>query len=139
VNQIDLIQQRLAVADGLPAVLTASWEIFGLIATSASASADESPDLYPAFTFARGCAVSGRNAVAFAPSMRPLPGNAVHDRPNPMASADETADALAGLASALSMRLRESAERAADSADRSACETAASEAERIAWLLAKGN
>ena len=68
-NQIGLIQQRLADAGSLPAVLAASWEIFELIAASASASPGESPEIYPAFTFARSSAVSGRNAVAFAPSM----------------------------------------------------------------------
>ena len=73
-NQIGLIQQRLADAGSLPAVLAASWEIFELIAASASASPGESPEIYPAFTFARSSAVSGRNAVAFAPSMPVLLG-----------------------------------------------------------------
>jgi hypothetical protein len=138
-NQISLIQERLVDAGSLPAVLAASWEIFELIATSAYASPDESPEIYPAFTFARSSAVSGRNAVAFAPSMPSFSGNAVYDPPKPAADAGEIADTLAGLASALSVRLRESAELAADAADRSACENAASEAERIAWLLAEGN
>ena len=57
----------------------------------------------------------------------------------PAGDADEIADDLAGLASALSMRLRESAGLAADAADRSACENAASQAERITWLLVQGN
>jgi hypothetical protein len=76
VNEIKLINRRLAGADGLPAVLAAGWDIFELIAAIASASADESPDLYAAFTFARGAAVSGRNAIAFAPSMPPISGGA---------------------------------------------------------------
>ena len=138
-NQIGLIQQRLADAGSLPAVLAASWEIFELIAASASASPGESPEIYPAFTFARSSAVSGRNAVAFAPSMPVFSANTVHDPPKPTADAYEIADTLAGLASALSVRLRESAGLAADAADRSACENAASEAERIAWLLAGEN
>jgi hypothetical protein len=138
-NQIGLIQQRLVDAGSLPAVLAASWEIFELIAASASASPGESPEIYPAFTFARSSAVSGRNAVAFAPSMPVFSANAVHDPPTPTADAYEIADTLAGLASALSVRLRESAELASDAADRSACENAASEAERIAWLLAGEN
>jgi hypothetical protein len=37
------------------------------------------------------------------------------------------------------MRLRESAELAADTADRSACENAATEAARITELLAEGS
>ena len=80
VNRIKLIHQRLADADGLPAVLSVSWEIFELVGAIASASADESPDMYPAFTFARGSAVSGRNALAFAPSMPPLSGEPASDR-----------------------------------------------------------
>jgi hypothetical protein len=138
-NQIGLIQQRLADAGSLPAVLAVSWEIFELIVASACVSAGESPEMYPAFTFARSSAVSGRNAVAFAPSMPTFPGTAVHHPPEPPADVCEVADTLVSLASALSVRLRESAGLAADAADRSACESAASEAERIAWLLAGGN
>jgi hypothetical protein len=138
VNQIKLMHQRLVDADGLPAVLAAGWDVFELVGTIASASAGESADLYPAFTFARGSAVSGRNAIAFAPSMPPASGDAQHDLLKPTADVYEIADALANLASALSMRLRESAELAADAADRSACENAASEAERIVWYLVKG-
>jgi hypothetical protein len=139
VNQIDLIQQRLVDAESLPAVLAAGWDIFELVGTIASASADQSPDLYPAFTFARGSAVTGRNAIAFAPSMPPASADSGYDPPKPTADAYEIADALAGLATALSVRLRESAGLAADAADRSACEDAASQAERITWLLAQGN
>lgn len=138
-NQIGLIQQRLADACNLPAVLAASWEIFELIVVGAYVSADESPEMYPAFTFARSSAVSGRNAVAFAPSMPAFPGTSVHRPPEPPADVYEVADALVSLASALSVRLREAAGLAADVADRSACESAAGEAERIAWLLAGGN
>ena len=75
-NRIKLARQHLADASGLPAVLAAGWEIFELIAAIASASAGESPDMYPAFTFASGAAVSGRNALAFASSLPPLPGEA---------------------------------------------------------------
>ena len=138
-NEIKLIRRRLADADGLPAVLAAGWDIFELAGTIASASAGESPDMYPAFTFAHGAAVSGRNAIAFAPSLPPVSGGAGHERPKPLDDAGEIADDLAALASALSIRLRESAGLAADAADRSACENAAREAERITWLLARGN
>ena len=138
-NEIKLIRRRLADADGLPAVLAVGWDIFELAGTLASATADESPDMYPAFTFAQGAAVSGRNAIAFAPSLPPISGGAGQELPKPFGDADKIADDLAGLASALSVRLRESAELAANAADRSACENAASEAERITWLLAQGN
>jgi len=138
VNQIKLAHQRLVDPDGLPAVLAAGWEIFELITIIASASADESSDLYPAFTFARGAAVSGRNAIAFALSMPPVPADTAHSPPKPAGDPYETADVLAGLASALGGRLRDSAGLASAAADRSACEDAAREAERIAQLLARG-
>ncbi len=138
-NEIRLIRRRLADADGLPAVLAVGWDIFELAGTVASASAGESFDMYPAFTFAQGAAVSGRNAIAFAPSMPPISGGAGHELPKPLGNADQIADDLAGLASALSMRLRESAGLAADAADRSACQNAASQAGRITWLLAAGD
>jgi len=136
VNRIDLIRQRLADADGLAAVLAAGWDALELITAIASASAGKSPDMYPAFTLARGAAVTGRNVIAFAPSMPP-PADAAHNVPEPVGGTDQIADALAHLASALSMRLRQSAELAADPADRCACEDAADEADRITRLLAK--
>ena len=138
-NEIKLTGRRLADAGGLPAVLAAGWDIFELVGTIAAAAAGASPDLYAAFTFARGAAVSGRNAIAFAPSVPPISGGAGHELPKPSGDADEIADDLAGLASALSMRLRASAGLAADAADRAACENAARQAERITWLLAAGN
>ena len=138
-NEIKRIGRRLADADGLPAVLAVGWDIFELVGTIASATAGASPDMYPAFTFAQGAAVSGRTAIAFAPSLPPVSGGAGYELPKPLGDAGEIADDLAGLASALSVRLRESAELAANAADRSACENAASEAERITWLLAQGN
>jgi len=139
VNQINLTRQLLADAGGLPAVLAAGWDAFELIAAIASAGAGESAGLYPAFTFARGAAASGRNAIACAPSMPPVPAGAARGQTEPAGDVDEVADALAGLASALSSRLREAAGLAADTADRSACLDAASDAGRIARLLARGN
>ena len=138
-NEIKLTGRRLADADGLPAVLAAGWDIFELVGTIAAATAGASPDMYPAFTFAQGAAVSGRNAIAFAPSMPPVSGELGHRPLKPAGDVDEIADTLAQLASAVSIRLRESAGLAAADGDRSACENAAGEAERIAWFLAKGN
>jgi hypothetical protein len=138
VEQIKLIHQRLVNADGFPALLAAAWDTFELVQATASADAAESPDLYPAFTFARGAAVSGRNALAFAPSMPPIPADAAYPRTKPAEDVDKIADALADLASALSILLQESAELADDPADRTACQNAAREADQITSLLATG-
>ena len=135
-KQIKTIEQHLGEADGVANVLVAGWEIFELISDLAAACAEQSVDLYPAFMFARGAAVDGRNAIACAPSV-PAAGAALSGGPVlPTGDASEVADALAGLASALSMRLQATARLAADDGDRVACESAARDADRISELLA---
>lgn len=135
-KQIELASQRLLGADGIPGVLSAGWEIFELVIAVAAASADQSADMYPAFTFARGSAVSGRNAIAFAPSMPAC--YAPCGTPEPVTGdVYQVADAVAGLASALSARLRDAAGQAADAGDGAACENAAGHADQITELLAR--
>jgi hypothetical protein len=138
VDQIERIRQHLTDADGVSGVLAASWQAFELVRAVTGANAGQAPDMYPAFTFARGAAVSGRNAIAFAPSLR---ADCAPWRDTPsLVTGDvyEVADAVAELAFVLSGRLREEAGLAADRGDRVACENAASDAERISRLLAKG-
>ena len=137
-NQINLAKQRLLDADSMPGLLAAGWEAFELVIAVAAAKADQSPDMYPALTLARGSAVSGRNAIAFAPSM-PEDYAAPPDQPAADKSdIDDVAEAVAGLASVLSERLQDAAGRAPDAGDRAACENAARHAEQIAKLLARG-
>jgi hypothetical protein len=137
-NQIKTMQQHLIDADGVSGLLSAGWRAFDLVRAVAGASADHAGDIYPAFMFARGAAVSGRNAVAFAPS---LPADCAPHPGIPEAftrDVYEIADAIAELASVLGGRLREAAGLASDAGDRVACENAATDAERIRRLLAKG-
>ena len=136
-KQIELARERLLGADGVPGMLSAGWEIFELVMAVAAVSADQSADMYPAFTFARGSAVSGRNALAFTPSM---PAGYAPSGPLEPVAGDvyQVADAVAGLASALSARLRDAAGRAADADDCAACENAAGHADQISKLLAQG-
>jgi hypothetical protein len=137
VGQIEVVRQHLIDADGVPGVLSAGWQVFELVRAVTSACAGQAADMYPAFTFSRSAAVSGRNALALAPS---LPTDCA---PWPDLEAQvtgdvyEIADAVAGLASALCGRLREAAVLAADADDRIACENAAGDAERVSRLLAK--
>jgi hypothetical protein len=138
VNQIELARQHLLGADSMPGLLAAGWEAFELVMAAAAATADRSAGLYPAFTLARGSAASGRNAIAFAPSM---PGGYTAPHASLVTEAsdvDEVADAVAGLASILSACLRKAAERAADAGDRAACEVASRHAEQIGRLLGRG-
>ena len=137
-TQIELIKRQLREADGVADVLAAGWEIFELIGVLAADGAEQTADLYPAFVFARGAAVGGRNAIALAPSM-PSGDPASFGSPELSASdVNEIADTVAGLASALSGHLREVARLAADDGDRIACEDAARDADRISELLARG-
>lgn len=106
-DQIEAVHQRLTDAVGVPEVLSAGWQVFELVRAVASASADRAADMYPAFTFARGAAVSGRNAIAHAPSLpadcAPWPGVPA----TVMGNVYEIADSVSQLCSFLSKRLRE--------------------------------
>lgn len=137
-EQIELIEQHLREADGVADVLAVAWEVFDLVGALAAACTEQAADMYSAFMFARGAAVNGRNAIAFAPSM-PAVRAASFGNPELSASdVDEVADILAALASALSGRLKAAARLAADDGDRIACENAARDADRIGELLAGG-
>jgi hypothetical protein len=119
-------------------LLSAGWDAFELVRTVTGVSADRSADMYPAFTFARGEAVSGRNAIAFAPSM---PRGHTVPPGDPVLIAgdvDEIADVVAVLASTLSACLRGAAGLATDAGDHAACENAARHADQICQLLARG-
>jgi hypothetical protein len=137
-ERVELLERHLRGAAGVAGVLAVGWEIFEFVGALCEACAGQAADLYPAFTFARGAAVGGRNAIASAASLsagRP----ALRENPAlPAGGADEVADAIAGLAAALSARLREAAGLAVDAGDRAACENAAREAGRISDLLAGG-
>ena len=138
VEQAELLERRLGDAVGVADVLAAGWEIFEFVRVLCAVGAGLAADLYPAFTFARGSAVSGRNAIALAPSL-PASIPAPPEGPAPAAGeADEIADAIARLAAVLSERLRETARLAADPNDQAACQDAARNAARICELLAGG-
>lgn len=138
-NQIKLIQQRLLDADGVPGVLSAGWEVFEFAGAVAGIMAYQSDDMYPAFMFTRGAAMSGRNAIAFAPST-PAGHAPLMDDPAEFMGGNiyQLATDIAGLTAILSARLREAEKLAADSGDQAACNNAARDAKQISELLARG-
>ena len=108
VNEIKLARQRLADAVGLPAVLAAGWEIFELICGHRRLERRRGLRACIPRSPSRGVLRSAAaDAIAFAPSTPPSAGDPVPSPPEPARDVYETADALAGLASALRMRLRE--------------------------------
>ena len=137
-ERVELLERHLRDAAGVAGVLAAGWEIFEFVGALCEACADQAADLYPAFTFAQGSAVSGRNAIAFAPSLPEGRSASVEDAALPAGNVDEVADAIAGLAATLSGRLRETVAVAVDAGDQAACENAAAEADTISELLAGG-
>jgi hypothetical protein len=136
VKQIELIEQHLREADGVADVLAVAWEIFDLVGALAAACAEQAADMYPAFMFARSAAVSGRNAIAFAPSMPAVRAASFGNPELSTSDVDEVADNLAALAAALSARLLAAARLVADDGDRITCENAARDADRIGGFLA---
>ena len=80
VIQLKLTRQRLAGAGGLPAVLAAGWDVFELIGPSLRERQATSPDVSRVHVRG-GAAVSGRDAIAVAPSC-PCPGKASTTRPS---------------------------------------------------------
>ena len=135
-RQIELVERQLVEADDLADVLAVGWEIFDLVGGLAADCADRAADMYPAFMFARGAAVNGRNAIASAPSM-PAGRSVLVESAKPSATdVYDIADAIARLASVLGTRLREAA-RLADDGDRTICQNAARDADRIVELLAE--
>ena len=137
-RQADLLERRLLDAVGLAGVLAVGWEIFEFVESLCAVSAGQAADLYSAFTFARGSAVSGRNVIALAPSLLACPPAPSENPVPPTGEADEIADVIAELAAALSERLRETARLATDPDDQAACQDAARDAARISELLAGG-
>jgi len=137
VKQIELAEQHLREADSVADVLAVAWEIFDLVGALAAACAEQAADMYPAFMFARGAAVNGRNAVALAPSMTAVCAVSFGNPELSTIGVDDVADMLAALASALGTGLRAAARRAAANGDRIACESAARDADRISELLAR--
>lgn len=136
-SQIELIEQHLREAGGVADVLAVAWEIFDLVGALAAACAEQAADMYPAFMFARGAAVNGRNAIALAPSMTAVCAASFGNPEFSTIDVDEVADMLAALASALGTRLRVAARLAAANGDRIASESAARDADRIGELLAR--
>jgi hypothetical protein len=136
-EDIDQLLGRLGQAGDLPELLTASWQAFELSRRLAGTAAGMSADLYPAFTFARGAAVSGRNELAAALSTPPAADGPPVRAPR-CDDARHAADILTRLASALASCLRTAADLASDAADRQACQNAARYASEMHSLLTAG-
>ena len=137
-KQLIEARRRLSDAGTLPAVLGAALDAFEAMFPVLHQQEDRAGPGFAAFALAAASAGSGRDAVAFAPSL-PSAGPGLGDavlsaRPAEVTEA-EAAGELAALAQALAERLEDAAAGAADPADRQACQDGARHAARITALL----
>lgn len=128
----------LRQAVGLPELLVASFQAFEDIRLAARGCEELAPELLATFMTAADAAVSGREAIASAPSLT----QAIAGRDSGIIPADgdvmKMIDALSSLGNLLSRRLAEGAAMAAVADDRAACLEAVAAAGRISALMAAG-
>jgi len=137
-QDIGSIRARVDAAGGLPGLLEAAWDGFGLLVSACRGCEERAGGLFAAFAFAAAAAAQGRLALASAPSLAAgYRGETGSARPV-NADLDEVADSLAGLAGLLAARLGAAAGQASDRGDRDACAQAAAEAAQVGGLLARG-
>jgi len=116
--------------------LVLALDAFGLLLACCRDSKDRSVELFPAFAFAATAAAEGRHVVLTAPSL-PNQGLETSRAVCVQEDVEVIADALAGLAGALSAYLSAAARHARDPGDRAACHDAAEQAGQVQALLAR--
>ena len=128
---------RLEEAGDLPGILDAAYEAFEDMLTVIEQHQDPDGGAFAAFVMSHAAAVSGRNAVAGAPSLPPAPAATptLDAGPAPGLSGAEAAAAVARLSLLLVARLDAAAALSGDVADRAACALAARHAARVCSLL----
>lgn len=131
-------RNRLQQASGLEAVLDAAYEAFRDMLGAIRAHEDPATGMFAAFVMAAAAAASGRDAVAFAPSLPPHQGRnpPAGGEDQPKESAERTASDAADLSELLAARLAQAAGSASHPGDRAACDQAARWAREIHDLLA---
>jgi hypothetical protein len=118
-----------------PALRTA-YEVFETIRELARSWEDTDPDLLAAFMSAATSAADGRDALAAAPALRTSTEPPV-TAPGSDQDAQDAADVIAVLATALASCLADAARHATIAEDRRACHDAAAAARQIVELMAR--
>ena len=141
VQEIETLRARLEAlsldADSPVDTLSVALDAFEALLAASRASQDRSAALFAPFAFAAMAAAEGRSLLLTAPSLPQAHGPAAGHAACVQTDLDVAADALAGLAGALSERLWAAAHRARNPGDHAACRDAAREAARIHELLAR--
>ncbi len=133
-NATATVTARLKSANDLAEIVTAAHQAFEVMLPLIEDQQDPAGGAFTDFVMAAACAASGRDALLFAPSLRPASARrAATGYPPP---ALEAAAALGKLSSLLAGRLRQAAELAASEADARACAEARRQAGRLAALFA---
>jgi hypothetical protein len=135
---IESVRARVEQAIGLPAVLDAAYEAFEQLLAAIISQQDRGGGAFAAFVMSGTAAANGRDALAAAPSLRPVPSGdlasmdsaSMLDMPT-----GEAAAVLAGLSQLLSRRLTDASGQTANAGDRLACAQAARHAADLCLLL----
>jgi hypothetical protein len=137
---MDTAQQHLQEADGLAAVLDASYAAFAGMVAIIHPVQDPASGLFTALVMAAAAAADGRNALALAPSLprHPLLTTPAEQQPWSGEPPERVAEAVAGLSSLVAERLTQAAASAQDAGDRDACRHAARSAREVCGLLSVG-
>ena len=135
-NQFTVATARLEAADDLASILYAAYDAFEFMLPVIEGQQDPASGAFTDFVMAAAYAADGRDALAFAPSLRAVAlGETTVVTCSPSALAAATA--LAALSRLLADRLGTAAISAANPADRSACVAARRQASRIATMLGR--
>jgi hypothetical protein len=136
---LSVIEERVAGAKSLPALLDAAYEAFEAMLAVIRAHDDPGSGLFVPMVMAGAQAAAGRDRVGWAPSLPPRGLRRLAagrpDETGPFQAAGTAATWLAGLCRVLAGRLDEAAALAADPGDQDRCAGAAGCAREIALLM----
>jgi hypothetical protein len=126
-------------AEDLGQTLRTAFDVFESIRELARQWENADPDLFAAFMSAAASAADGRDALSAAPALHAGTSTEPPVVPGSGADADDAADVIAVLATALKTCLTDAARHATLPGDRRACHDAAAAAGRILELMARSD
>ncbi|HEX9107863.1 MAG TPA: hypothetical protein VF832_11555 [Longimicrobiales bacterium] len=138
-NRIATAQARLEHATDLPAVLDASYDAFADILAVLRHPQEQAEDGFPAFVLSASAAASGRDCIAFAPSLPPAPARSGRASIGDLLEGEhwiQVAIAIAHVSQSLVYSLTAVAVAALSPDDQAACHSAVTYAGQINELLA---
>jgi hypothetical protein len=139
-DQIESARVRLEQATGLSAVLDAAYDAFEQLLWALEEQEGRGGATFAAFVMSATAAANGRDALAAAPSLPPVPSGdlaAAAAWSSSGLTVDDAAAVLAQLSQLLCGRLANASHLSVDAGDKAACAQAARHADSICSLLGR--